>query len=296
MLVIPVVNLNPLTYRVSPHAAIGLHYPSNSNRQFPRLTLAFSICLHSVTHRPSPPPSRTSCPPLHRLRSAPLSTPVWALIAGKKKKQKTHTYAQRSAPKPDAPSLLTEAPPRQINRKSSTSYISCSFSSFLTLWVRLFRPYSLCTCLGTHPAQTTLTLRTSSPSCTHKKEGWRPTAPEASGNEPGESVELSLHLMAESYSSWGQYTNTDRTKRPSVSHLSEPMMLFEPTWVYVAHFQDVNVFFWEYKVLKENTWWSDVEFMVPLTLRGSSRALLLCMLLRCVQCEMGDVCRQNQSK
>lgn len=49
----------------------------------------------SVTHQPSRPPSRTSCPPWHRLHSTPLSPVVWALIASEKsKKHHTHRPAQ----------------------------------------------------------------------------------------------------------------------------------------------------------------------------------------------------------
>lgn len=120
----------------------------------PTLTSTISF---SITHRPSPPPSRTSCPPLHRLPSAPLSTVVWALIAGgKKKKERTHIYVQSRAhtietnthnalPQPgrSQPCLL-RLHPKQVTRKSSPESHSASYPA-------PFQSFFVCMCLFFSP-------------------------------------------------------------------------------------------------------------------------------------------------
>lgn len=68
------------------------HKQTPSSLHHPPLRLSLFYLPLSVTHRPSRPPSRTSCPPRRRLRSAPLSTVVWALIAGEKKSRRKHTH------------------------------------------------------------------------------------------------------------------------------------------------------------------------------------------------------------
>ncbi len=120
----------------------------------------------SVTHRPSPPPSRTSCPPRHRLHSAPLSTVVWALIAGEKKKKthtricidqcthhsNQHTQCTTSASR-SQPCLLRLHPDRLQGsrplRATQLHFLLLFFLSFLSMC--LFLSHFLCTCLVTRP-------------------------------------------------------------------------------------------------------------------------------------------------
>lgn len=158
------VNSSLLTYLIQ---ATVMAYTVSSNMHTSNGFPPYLTCSLSVTHRPSPPPpSRTSCPPRHRLHSAPLSTVVWALIAGEKKKVKTDTdqcthhsnqrtqwmhHHSRAAPSP-ARWGSTQTGYQEVVPWEPLSYISCSFSfslsavcdSFsLPLSVYLFRWHAL---------------------------------------------------------------------------------------------------------------------------------------------------------
>lgn len=121
----------------------------------------------------------------------------------------TNTHTHTVLPVRPLPALLSVAPPKQVTRKSSPERNSLPFlPPFLPN-----EPLSLCTCVTRCPRATRTTFthahyRFSSPPSPPLRPasytrvgGWRgrgiQTAPRPSGNEPGESVAFSPHLMAE---------------------------------------------------------------------------------------------------